>query len=156
MKPLKYHSSVLFVSDIQKSKSFYTEILGCTIEQDFGTNVSLNGGLSLWQVTEGHLIDKKGLIKSAVGNKGELYFETEDIKECFVALQNANITFLHELHEEPWGQFTIRFFDLDNHLIEIGESLETFISRMFNSGMDKFGISDKTGIPVNIVSELLM
>ncbi|RKX68718.1 hypothetical protein DRP43_05215, partial [candidate division TA06 bacterium] len=45
-------------------------------------------------------------------------------------IKSKNIEFLHEIHEEPWGQRTIRFFDPDNHLIEIGEPLPIFIKNM--------------------------
>lgn len=36
----------------------------------------------------------------------------------------ADMKLLHDLHDEPWGQRTIRFFDPDDHLIEAGESLK--------------------------------
>jgi len=41
--------SVFFVEDIQKSKHFYSEVLGQKIVADFGRNVGFEGGLSIWE-----------------------------------------------------------------------------------------------------------
>jgi hypothetical protein len=57
--------------------------------------------------------------------------------------------------EEPWGQRTIRFYDPDNNLIEVGETLEKFVGRMALSGMKLEEISAKTTIPIPIVKRLL-
>lgn len=152
---LIFNSTVLFVNDIEVSKKFYTEILGFGIETDFGTNVGLRGGLSLWQISAGHIIEEKGLIAEKKGHDKELYLETTNILEQFGKLKNENVEFFHEIIEEPWGQKTLRFFDPDHHLIEIGESLETFVARMQYDGMDIEEISDKTGIPLEYVKELL-
>lgn len=155
MTSLNFHSSVLFVANIELSKTFYTEVLGLKIEQDFGTNISLSNGLSLWQISNKHIILDKDLYNNNNGNKFELYFETDDIKAIQQKLESKNVEFFHDILEEPWGQFNIRFFDPDRHLIEVGEKLETFVSRMFGEGMNINKISDKTGIPVNYVTELL-
>ena len=44
-----YHSCVLLVKDIEKSKHFYNTILGQNIVMDFGRNVGFEGGLSIWE-----------------------------------------------------------------------------------------------------------
>jgi catechol 2,3-dioxygenase-like lactoylglutathione lyase family enzyme len=46
---VRYHSAVIFVRDIAAAKHFYIDVLGMEIDMDFGTNVGLKGGLSLWQ-----------------------------------------------------------------------------------------------------------
>jgi lactoylglutathione lyase len=47
----KYQAAVFFVADIQKAKHFYSEVLGQRVVQDFGANVTFEGGLSLWEKT---------------------------------------------------------------------------------------------------------
>jgi catechol 2,3-dioxygenase-like lactoylglutathione lyase family enzyme len=49
MKP-RFHSIVLFVKDIDRSKKFYTEVLGQEIDYDFGNNVALKNGITLWKI----------------------------------------------------------------------------------------------------------
>ncbi|NCU32068.1 MAG: hypothetical protein EOM23_03850 [Candidatus Moranbacteria bacterium] len=48
------------------------------------------------------------------------------IEEAFEKLKSDGVEFLHKIQEKPWGQKTIRFFDPDRHLIEIGEVLKMF------------------------------
>ena len=61
-------------------------------------------------------------------------------------LTEAGVKFLHEINEEEWGQRTIRFFDPDNHLVEIGDTMRTFVLRLFKQGLTTSQISDKRGL----------
>ena len=54
---MKFHSSVIFVNDIEKSKDFYVRLLNQEIEHDFGKNVILKNGLSLWEINPEHVIN---------------------------------------------------------------------------------------------------
>ena len=151
---MKFHSTVIFVKDIAKAKDFYTRFLKFTIEHDFGKNVILSNGLTLWEIGENHIISRQ-LETGKPSNRFELYFETEDIDGTFEILNSAGIKFLHQMHEEPWGQRTIRFFDPDDHLIEIGEPLEVFVGNMNQKGLSVIQISKKSGIPVETVILLI-
>jgi catechol 2,3-dioxygenase-like lactoylglutathione lyase family enzyme len=154
---LRFSSFVLFVSDIHRSKDFYINVLGEEIATDFGTNVSFKTGLAIWQIKQDQIIVKilgeKAKPGSAVNS--ELYYETEDIDSAFKLVKNHDTEFLHELHEESWGQRTFRFFDPDGYLIEISESMSGFVKRMSKGGKTSEEISDKTGIPDSMVEELL-
>lgn len=155
MSNLEFNGAVVFVSDIEQSKTFYTEVLKREIETDFGNNVGLVGGIGLWQIREGHIVESGCEDTKTKSNRTELYFETTDIASEYEHIKANKVAFLHELIEEPWGQLTIRFFDPDHHLIEIGESLATFVKRMFNEGMSEIQVSEKTGIPLETVKDLL-
>lgn len=157
MKP-RFYSSVIFVADIERSKVFYCDQLEQTIKYDFGKNVELQGGLTLWEIRPGHIIPEKLEIISVRNtsiNRFELYFEFDEIEFIYNNLKSTGVEFLHEIHEEPWGQRTIRFFDPDHHLIEIGESLHCFVDRLFRKFKSITQISEKTGIPMETVLELL-
>ncbi len=151
---MRYHSVCIFVADIEASRRFYTEVLDGRIEHDFGANIILAGGISIWQIDPGHL---PGLTlgHDAGSPRFELYFETEDIGREEERLTAHGVAFLHGVREEPWGQRTIRFFDPDGHLIEIGESLATFLCRMLDGGMTEEQIANKTSIPREDVRGLL-
>ena len=151
---LRNFSAAIFVKDINLSRNFYTKVLGLEVDIDMGKNIIFKCGLTTWEINERHVIPAL-LGKDRISGKSsrfELYFETEDIEEFYHQLRSTGIRFLHEIHEEPWGQRTIRFFDPDDHLIEVGESMESFIGRMYFEGMSIEEISAKTSVPLKNVT----
>ena len=155
---LKQGMPALFVQDIEKSKRFYVDILGFNIEFDFGTNVSFKEGFAIWQISKEHLISQSLNCKASDSmrtNRFELYFETEELENDFETLKSAKVKFLHPIHEERWGQRTIRFFDPDGHLIEIGESIAQFVLRFYNQGMTVEQVSERTSVPINNINQIL-
>jgi len=153
---LKNSSIALFVKDIDVSKTFYHNVLGLEVEFDFGGNIIFKGGIAIWQINPNHIIPKSlGNIGDSQSNRFELYFETENLEKDYKTLLSTNAKFLHEIHEENWGQRNLRFFDPDNHLIEIGESLHCFVKRMLESGMSREQVSAKTGIAIEDVEKII-
>ncbi len=155
---LNKYSAALFVKDIGISKKFYIEILGLKVDLDFGKNVIFKNGFAIWEVQNNHIIPETlgaDNITDTKTNRFELYFETEDITEILKSLKGNKVTFLHEIHEEPWGQRTIRFFDPDNHLIEIGESIRQFVRRFYDKGLSLEEVSKKTSVPIEEIERLL-
>lgn len=59
----------------------------------------------------------------------EIVFETDDIDLVNKKLKENNVKLLHETNTEIWGQRTIRFYDPDGHLIEVGEAIPVFLKR---------------------------
>ncbi len=151
---MKFHSPVMIVKDIEKSKQFYIDVLEQSIEHDFGKNIIFDSGFAIWEPAPDHVIPKH-LQTTATANQFELYFEDENIDRVYAKLQKADVEFLHGIHEEPWGQRTIRFFDPDHHLIEVGEPLHTFVRNMYDSGLSAEAISKKSGISLDTVKILL-
>jgi catechol 2,3-dioxygenase-like lactoylglutathione lyase family enzyme len=155
---LKNCSTALFVKDIEVSKDFYTNILQFSVEMDFGKNIIFKNGVTIWEIQTGHLIPTHlgyTKITDPSVNRFELYFETDNLTQTFDALKSKNVRFLNEIHEEVWGQRTIRFFDPDNHLIEVGETLKQFVCRFFNQGLTVEEISQRTHIPAEEVRRLI-
>ena len=155
---LKNMSIALFVKDIGISKKFYINTLKQRIDLDFGKNVIFKSGFAIWEIRDNHIIpDKVGLdkIRDYSVNRFELYFETDNISQDFIDLKNKNVRFIHEIYEEIWGQQTIRFFDPDNHLIEIGESMEQFVGRFYKQGLTIEQVSERTHVPVDEVKRLI-
>ena len=148
-----FHSVVLFVQDINVSKRFYLSLPGFEIEHDFGKNVIFKGGVTIWEIAPDHEIAEK-TITTAQSNRFEMYFEMEKPETLIPVLEKLNVRFLHELKEEPWGQRTIRFFDPDNHLVEVGEPLPSFIKRMHDEGMSVEAIHEKSGVPFETIKNL--
>ena len=155
---LKYLGPILFVRDIEASKEFYTQVLKRKISMDIGINVALEGGISLWQVAPDHIILERLGSEAALDrrySRGELYFETEDIESLWADLQTSGVELLHPLHEEPYAQRTLRFFDPDHHLIEVGEDMRVVMQRLAREGMTLVQIAQKTGFPLDEVNKML-
>lgn len=155
---ITYHSAVVFVKDIEAAKKFYIDVLGMKIANDFGMDVILEGGLTLFQVFPEQVIAQMLGMETLHDHKAtrfELCFETTDIESVSKKIVNSGVDLLHPLQEEPWGQKTVRFFDPDHHLIEIGESLETFAKRNAATGMTPEQVSQKTGTPLEDVLRFL-
>jgi catechol 2,3-dioxygenase-like lactoylglutathione lyase family enzyme len=155
---LKNCSTALFVKNIEDSKDFYCSIPGLQIDMDFGKNVIFRNGFAIWEISPKHIISEKlgfDELSKPGSNRFELYFETEYLTDIYRILKKKNIRFLHDIHEEPWGQQTIRFFDPDGHLIEIGESMAQFVCRFYNQGLTIDQVSKRTSVPVEAVKKIL-
>jgi catechol 2,3-dioxygenase-like lactoylglutathione lyase family enzyme len=155
---LQHCSTALFVKDIEISKDFYCNTLKLEIDLDFGKNVIFKAGFTIWEIQNNHIIASTlgyERVNNDLYNRFELYYETENLPEIFNYLNSQEIKFLHEIHEEPWGQQTIRFFDPDNHLIEIGESMGQFVNRFYKQGMTLEQINRKTSIPIDEIRRLI-
>ena len=152
----KFTGSVFFVNDVEKSKKFYTDILGQNIEMDFGRCVGFIGGFSIWEKTYAYkMMDLKEESTSTNKNNSELYFEIEDLDSLFKKLKRKKIRFLHDIIEQPWVQRCIRIYDPDNHIIEIAEPMTVVIERLYEEGLTHNQIVKKSLMPVEIVLDVI-
>ena len=151
---MKYTSTLIAVSDIEKSKQFYHDVLGMIVVADFGANVTMDGGLVLQTLdtwTPFIRTDKVVL----PNNAGELYFEEENIDAFCDHLKSFDISYVHPLFEHRWGQRVIRFYDPDKHIIEVGEKLDAVILRFMKQGLSAEETAIRMDIPVDIVTACL-
>ena len=151
---MKLKNVLLTVEDIEVSKAFYKELFGLCVVTDFGENVIL---------TEGLVLQEKGAWESGVGNKvffggydTALYFEESDMERFLNRLENSSypIEYLNPCFERDWGQKTVRIFDPDHHILEIGESQSAVISRLLRSGMTAEETAAKTRMPLSAILEI--
>ena len=155
---IKFHSTVIITEDFEKMKSFYQEILLQNIEFDFGNCIGFKHGLSLWKLKEEYPISKKlGRTFDKLGNRNmEICFETDDFELVVSNLRKHRLKYLHNETEELWGQQTVRFYDPENNLIEIGETIPCFVKRYYKQGMCIDDISKKTSIPLEFVNKICL
>ena len=75
---MKYTSTLIAVSDMEKSKQFYHDVLWMNVVTDFGANVTLDGGLVMQTLDtwKSFIRTDKVILPN---NAGELYFEDEDL-----------------------------------------------------------------------------
>ncbi|KAF1073650.1 VOC family protein [Methanogenium sp. MK-MG] len=154
-----FHSTVLFVDDVEVSKKFYTEVMGEEIELDLGINVGFKSALAIWDGNYGRNV----IFGTADAGDGgfsskrmlELYYETEDMDQTFDKPHDAGVEFVHEVTAQPWCQLTVRFLDPDGHMIEVGERMDVCVKRLAASGMSADEIAASTTMPPEIVKHML-
>ncbi len=147
---MKFKNPLIVVKDIDKSVDFYKKVLGLRVITDFGANKTLTGGLCLQ--TEETWIDFIGNDEITYGaNNSEIYFEEDDFDKFSEKLKNLDIEYVHPIKEHPWGQRVVRFYDLDRHIIEVGENIKTVCKRFIESGMTPKEVSERMDVPLAFV-----
>lgn len=158
---LKHATPVLFVKDAQKSKLFYVDLLEMTIVGDFGgMNIMFKEGFALWQIMEENIIPQKlgsdNIYNAKATSRFELVFETENLDSIYNKLKDNNVQFLHEINTEIWGQRTIRFYDYDGHLLEVGEAMPIFLRRIYEEeGKDIAATAKRTYMEPEVIKQIL-
>jgi len=134
---MKFKCALYVVNDIQKSRKFYEELLSQKVKYDFGANVTFEGDFSIQELNSfANMTSIDSNIITRKSNNAEIYFETRNLDNYIRKLESSEyaIEFIHKIVEHPWGQRVIRFYDLDKHIIEIGECMETVILRFIDNG----------------------
>ena len=158
---LKNCTPVLFVKNAQIARTFYENLLGLKVKADFGgTNIIFEEGFALWQIMDGNIIPQtlgaENITDHNLASRFELCFETEDFDNIYKALNDNGIKFLHRINVELWGQRTIRFYDPDGHLIEVGEAMHVFLRRVYEEeNFDIEATSKRTFTSVEMLREIL-
>lgn len=152
---MKYSCTVISVSDIKLSRKFYEDLFGLKLYQDYGINISFTCGISLQQEFDWLVnLPKNKILKCS--NNIELCFEEEFFDNFLEKLKNyPKIEYLNDVIEHSWGQRVVRFYDLDGHIIEVGESMKTVINRFLVDGLSMKEISKKMDASVEDLEKLL-
>ncbi len=158
---LQHCMPVLFVKNAKEARSFYEGILELTVTGDFGgMNIMFKEGFALWEIMEENIIPQilgsANIYNSTGTSRFELCFETENLDSIYATLKEKGIKFLHEINEELWGQRTIRFYDYDGHLIEVGEALPVFLKRIYTQeGKDIEATAKRCYVEPQVLKQIL-
>lgn len=152
---MKYMCSVMSVAEINAARKFYEDLFGLELDQDYGINISFTCGLSLQQEFDWLVnIQKEDILKKS--NNMELCFEEQDFDGFLQKLkQYPDIEYVGDVVEHSWGQRVIRFYDLDGHMIEVGEEMKMVINRFLASGMTMEEISAKMDASIEDLTKIL-
>ncbi|WP_454824241.1 VOC family protein [Phocaeicola plebeius] len=152
---MRYCCTLLSVSDIHKARNFYEDIFGLEVSQDYGRNILFSCGLALQQDFDWLIGMSKDQIHKKPNNV-ELAFEEHDFDGFLQKLNdNPTIELLDGVVEHDWGQRVIRFYDLDGHLIEVGEEMKMVIERFISDGMTLEEVSKRMDVSVDDLLKLL-
>ncbi|MEE0775633.1 MAG: glyoxalase [Bacillota bacterium] len=152
---MKYTCTVLSVADVNAARKFYEDLFGLEVYQDYGINIAFTCGLALQQEFDWLVnLPKDKVLKNS--NNMEICFEEEQFDDFLERLKEyPDIVYLGDVIEHSWGQRVIRFYDLDGHIIEVGENMKMVIQRFLASGMTMEEISKKMDASVEDLTKLL-
>ena len=152
---MKHVCMLISVADINAARKFYEDLFGIEVFQDYGRNIAFTCGLALQQDFD-WLVDlpKEKILKKS--NNAEIVFEEQDFDGFLNKLKEyPDIEYLGEVIEHSWGQRVIRFYDLDGHIIEVGEDMKMVIKRFLDSGMTMEEVSVKMDASIEDLTKLL-
>lgn len=156
---IQFIGPMVVVSDIDKSRKFYEEVLQQTLQFDFDGCQQYFGGLTLQ--SKESMYDFLGYPKDKIESNSEniatvLYFELENFDEFVVRLKKyQDIQYIHDSKEYEWGQRSITFYDLDQHPIDVSETMASVCHRLSKQGLTIEEIVIKTQHPLEFVTGCL-
>lgn len=152
---MKYSYTVISVTDINAARKFYEDLFGLEVFQDYGKNIAFTCGLALQQDFDWLVgLPKDNVLKKT--NNMELCFEEQDFDNFLNKLKNyPGVECLGDMIEHSWGQRVIRFYDLDHHIIEVGEDMKMVVNRFLASGMTMEEVSAKMDVCIEDLTKLM-
>ncbi len=152
---MKYKHTLLLVSDLKRSKQFYQDLLGLKVIHDFKHHVTFEGGIALHDADHYQQTTGKSVVLNLSDHRAGVYFETTDIIADYDRLDKAGVPFQSPIELQPWNQQMFRCFDPDNHLIEVGETMEQVILHLQKRGKTLTEIIAMTDLPHDYVELVL-
>ncbi len=121
-------TQLLVVSDLDRSRSFYRDILGATVEREYGGTSCVLRFLDTWLllVTGGGPTPDKPTVVFAPPTDPdrvahEMTIRVPDCRAAHATLAGRGAVFLAEPSESEW-EIRAFFRDPDGHLIEISQA----------------------------------
>lgn len=152
---MRFICPLLVVKDIERSQAFYPTVLHSRVLADLGANVTMEGPFALQ--TEESWLAFTGLQAGQIrygGCQSELYFESEDLDGFLERLRfYGEGSYVHSAKQMPWGQRVIRFYDPDDHIIEVGEPMHAVVKRMQAQGLSLEEIAARTMTPPEVLKQ---
>lgn len=151
---MKFKNPLLVVTDMERSKMFYQEVLGLHVIMDFGANITLTGGVCLQTKDSWKDFINTASDDIVFGAKdSEIYFEEDDFDKFIEKIKSIeSIQYVHPVIEHRWGQRVVRLYDPDKHIIEVGENMKVVCRRFLNSGMTVEEVAKRMDVPIKFVN----
>lgn len=153
---MKFSGTLLVVKDINRARKLYEGLLGCEVAMDQGVYLAYTNGVALQdEKTWLSFIDRDEDEIVYGANNMELYFEEHEIESFYIRLQVFDVELIHDLHEHSWGQRVVRFYDMDGHVIEVGEHMGDVARRFLHEGMTHEEAAKRMQVPPELLESFL-
>ncbi len=115
-------NSIVLVGDVERSKTFYQDILGLTVDKAYDTIVIFKEGLAVHDAKlYSHYIERT--YTPMAESNVIFYFTTPNLEEEYLRLKEKKVSFIHGIQVQNWGEKCMRFYDPDGYIIEIGDAV---------------------------------
>jgi len=122
---VNFINTIVFVKNIEKTKKFYSEVLGLKIINDYETIVFFENHFVIHNsqsIINTVFKKEKSYSKSKQGKNNLLiYFECSELDKILKKVKDSGMKIIHNIEKQAWDQNVFRFYDYDNHIVEIGE-----------------------------------
>lgn len=154
---MRYIGTLIAVKNMAESIRFYHDVLGLGVVDDFGANVVLTHNIFLQTAdTWKDFIHKQDDEIVFANNAIELYFEVDDMDRFMDKLQaRRDVSYVHPLVEHNWGQRAVRFYDPDQHIIEVGEAMGIVVKRYIQGGFSIAQTAQRMDVSIDYVKSFL-
>lgn len=119
-----FYNTIVFTDDLKKSRDFYCNVLGLSIETEYETIIFFENHFVLHSRESilNTVYKKPAPACKQVGSDNILiYLETDDIWDSYDTVLKSGAVIIHAPEKQEWGQTVFRFHDPDGHMVEIGE-----------------------------------
>jgi catechol 2,3-dioxygenase-like lactoylglutathione lyase family enzyme len=121
---------VLFVSDLERAKSFYGDVLGMPLTFDDGSSAGFDFDpvlLILLTASEaGKLLTNDSVAApESAGTKSQLVSFVDDVDAIYADLSAKGVEFVREPVDREWGLRTAHFRDPDGNIWELAQRIST-------------------------------
>ena len=141
---MKLICNLFVLEHMERSKQFYREVLGQEVVSDLGANVTLSCGLSLQTMDSWKQFTR--LEQISLGHNAE------DLDAFEERLRSMPISYVHPVHQQPWGQRAMRFYDPDGHIIEVGETMPSVVRRFLAQGLTLEEVAQRMDVPLEYLT----
>lgn len=151
---ISFEGPAILVTDINRSRDFYVNVLGQEVLADHGPHVAFTSKFSIWLAENAMPIMTQGARQyegPIAHDNFELYFECADIDGAFAKTQAAGVETIHGVIEQPWLQKGFRIKDPDGHIVEIAEPLPDLVKRLMAGGMNAQQVHESTSLPLEAI-----
>jgi lactoylglutathione lyase len=118
----------LFVEDLAKSTSFYTDIFGLDIAyQDSNCAILKIGGLmiNVLKISEAQkLVDPATVAGAGLGSRLLFTIKVQDVNGVCEELKNHGVSLLNGPMNRPWGRRTAAFADPAGNVWEVAQEIQ--------------------------------
>ena len=153
---MKFAGTLLAVREIYRARKLYEGLLGCKVAMDLGVYVAYTNGIALQQEeTWLSFIEREADDIVYGANDAELYFDEHEIESFFIRMRVFDVELIHDLKEHSWGQRVVRFYDLDGHIIEVGEHMGDVARRFLCEGMTHEQAAKRMDVPEEMLDAFL-
>ncbi len=155
---IQHRSVVLLVKDLAAARRFYEEVMGLKVSMDLGVNIEFAPGtFALWQWDYA----KKVIFQPPYADRQarhnyhtEVYFETAQLEEAAQRLNAAGVTWIHQPVEMPWAQRSMRFYDPEGNIVEVGEPMDAAVLRLLAEGLTPEEVARRTSMPLEFIQHI--